>query len=99
MIELPRNQEYQGSSLRECSTALYFVFSTLTFSHGQSIRSPLSKIVVVIWCFVVLILVQSYTSTLSSILTANRLRPWVIDLDQLQRSGDFVGYQDDSFVR
>jgi hypothetical protein len=34
MIELPRNQEYQGSSLRQCSTALYFVFSTLTFSHG-----------------------------------------------------------------
>ncbi|XP_048544705.1 uncharacterized protein LOC125523688 isoform X2 [Triticum urartu] len=35
MIELPRNPEYQGSSLRQCSTALYFVFSTLTFSHGQ----------------------------------------------------------------
>ncbi|KAF7099954.1 hypothetical protein CFC21_101527 [Triticum aestivum] len=99
MIELPRNPEYQGSSLRQCSTALYFVFSTLTFSHGQIIRSPLSKIVVVIWCFVVLILVQSYTSSLSSILTTERLRPWVIDLDQLQRSGDFVGYQDDSCVR
>ncbi|KAM0859777.1 hypothetical protein ACQ4PT_046971 [Festuca glaucescens] len=99
MIELPRNQEYQGSSLRQCSTALYFVFSTLTFSHGQSIRSPLSKIVVVIWCFVVLILVQSYTASLSSMLTAKRLRPFVKDLDQLQQSGDFVGYQNDSFVR
>ncbi|XP_047057055.1 glutamate receptor 2.8-like [Lolium rigidum] len=99
MIELPRNQEYQGSSLRQCSTALYFVFSTLTFSHGQSIRSPLSKIVVVIWCFVVLILVQSYTASLSSILTAKRLRPFMNDFDQLQRSGDFVGYQTDSFVR
>ncbi|XP_037466815.1 glutamate receptor 2.1-like [Triticum dicoccoides] len=66
---------------------------------GQIIRSPLSKVVVVIWCFVVLILIQSYTSSLSSILTTKRLRPWVIDLDQLQRSGDFVGYQDDSFVR
>ncbi|XBH98188.1 hypothetical protein VPH35_127737 [Triticum aestivum] len=99
MIELPRNQEYQGSSLRQCSTALYFVFSTLTFSHGQSIRSPLSKVVVVIWCFVVLILVQSYTASLSSILTAKRLRPWVTDLEQLRRNGDFVGYQDGSFVR
>ncbi|XP_037462096.1 glutamate receptor 2.7-like [Triticum dicoccoides] len=99
MIELPRNPEYQGSSLRQCSTALYFVFSTLTFSHGQIIRSPLSKIVVVIWCFVVLILIQSYTSSLSSILTTERLRPWVIDLDQLQGSGDFLGYQDDSCVR
>ncbi|KAM3208256.1 hypothetical protein ACQJBY_063122 [Aegilops geniculata] len=99
MIELPRNQEYQGSCLRQCSTALYFVFSTLTFSHGHTIRSPLSKIVVVIWCFVVLILVQSYTASLSSILTAKRLRPWMTDFDQLRHSGDFVGYQDDSFVR
>ncbi|XP_037457256.1 glutamate receptor 2.9-like [Triticum dicoccoides] len=99
MIELPRNQEYQGSSLRQCSTALYFVFSTLTFSHGHTIKSPLSKIVVVIWCFVVLILVQSYTASLSSILTAKRLRPWMTDFDQLRHSGDFVGYQDDSFVR
>ncbi|KAM0892238.1 hypothetical protein ACQ4PT_025878 [Festuca glaucescens] len=74
MIELPRNPEYQGSFWRQCSTALYFVFSTLTFSHGQGIRSPLSKIVVV-------------TSS-----------P-VTDLDQLQRDGDFIGYQDDSFVR
>ncbi|CAM0908924.1 unnamed protein product [Alopecurus aequalis] len=99
MIELPRNQEYQGSILRQCSDALYFVFSTLTFSHGHSIRSPLSKIVVVIWCFVVLILVQSYTASLSSMLTAKWLRPYVKDLDQLQRSGDFVGYQNESFVQ
>ncbi|KAM0922847.1 hypothetical protein ACQ4PT_005895 [Festuca glaucescens] len=78
IIGRPRNEEYQGSILRQCSTALYFIFSTLTFSHGQSIRSPLSKIVVVIWCFLVLILVQSYTASLSSMLTAKRLRPWVM---------------------
>ncbi|VAI83699.1 unnamed protein product [Triticum turgidum subsp. durum] len=99
MIELPKNQEYQGSRSRQCSTALYFIFSTLTFSHGPIIRSPLSKIVVVVWCFVVLILVQSYTASLSSMLTAKRLRPLMTDLDQLRSSGDFVGYQDDSFVR
>jgi ABC-type amino acid transport substrate-binding protein len=34
VIERPRNQEYQGSILRQCSTSLYFSFSTLTFSHG-----------------------------------------------------------------
>ncbi|KAK1679460.1 hypothetical protein QYE76_040308 [Lolium multiflorum] len=66
MIELQGNPEYQGSISRQCSNALYFVFSTLTFSHGQGIRSPLSKIVVVVWCFVVLILVTSYTASLSS---------------------------------
>ena len=34
MIERPKNLEYQGSSSRQFSTALYFSFSTLTFSHG-----------------------------------------------------------------
>nr|XP_020159408.1 glutamate receptor 2.5-like [Aegilops tauschii subsp. strangulata] len=99
MTELPTHQEYQELSWRQCGTAIYFIFCTLTFSHGQSIRSPLTRIVVVIWCFVVLILVQSYTASLSSILTAKRLRPKVTNLDQLRHNGHFVGYQDDSFVR
>ncbi|CAM0913247.1 unnamed protein product [Alopecurus aequalis] len=98
MIERPRNLEYQGPSSRQGSTALYFSFSTLTFSHGQIIRSPLSKIVVVIWCFVVLVIVQSYTASLSSILTAKRLRPSVTDLEQLLSNDDYVGYQSGSFV-
>ncbi|KAK3128587.1 hypothetical protein QOZ80_6BG0463770 [Eleusine coracana subsp. coracana] len=98
MIERPRNPAYQGSRLRQFITASYFSFSTLTFSHDQIIKSPLSKIVVVIWCFVVLILVQSYTASLSSMLTADKLRPSVKDLDQLLEDGDNVGYQTGSFV-
>ncbi|KAF0901997.1 hypothetical protein E2562_011825 [Oryza meyeriana var. granulata] len=98
MIEHPRNLEYQGSSSRQFSTALYFSFSTLTFSHGHIIKSPLSKIVVVIWCFVVLVLVQSYTASLSSILTAKKLRPSETDLDQILFDGGYVGYQQGSFV-
>nr|CAB3467317.1 unnamed protein product [Digitaria exilis] len=41
----------------------------------------------------VLVVVQSYTANLSSMLTTNRLRPLVTDLDQLLRNGDHVGYQ------
>lgn len=98
IIEHPRNMEYQGSNTRQLSTALYFAFSTLTFSHGQIIKSPLSKIVVVIWCFVVLVLVQSYTASFSSILTVKRFQPSVTDLEQLLKNGDYVGYQEGSFV-
>ncbi|BAS96557.1 Os06g0190500, partial [Oryza sativa Japonica Group] len=98
IIEHPRNMEYQGSNTRQLSTALYFAFSTLTFSHGQIIKSPLSKIVVVIWCFVVLVLVQSYTASFSSILTVKRFKPSVTYLDQLLNNGDYVGYQEGSFV-
>jgi hypothetical protein len=58
----------------------------------------LSKIVVVIWCFVVLVLVQSYTASFSSILTVKRFKPSVTYLDQLLNNGDYVGYQEGSFV-
>ncbi|WVZ82199.1 hypothetical protein U9M48_029487 [Paspalum notatum var. saurae] len=98
MIEQPTNPEYQGSRLRQFSTASYFAFSTLTFSHDQIIRSPLSKIVVVVWCFAVLVVVQSYTANLSSMLTAKRLRPLVTDLNQLLHNGDHVGYQGGGFT-
>jgi hypothetical protein len=37
---------------------------------GQILRSPLSKIVLVVWCFAVLVLVQSYVANLSSMLAA-----------------------------
>jgi ionotropic glutamate receptor len=66
---------------------------------GQKIQSIQSKIVVVIWCLVLMILVQSYTASLSSMLTAERLQPSVTDLKQLLANGDSVGHQSGSFVQ
>ncbi|KAK1269414.1 Glutamate receptor 2.9 [Acorus gramineus] len=57
-----------------------------------------SKIVVIVWVFVVLILTSSYTASLSSMLIVKQLQPTVSDVTQLIRNGDYVGYQDDSFV-
>ena len=57
----------------------------------------MSRIVVVTWCFVMLVLVQSYTACFSSNLTAKRLRP-AVTLEQLLLSSDRVGYQTGSFV-
>ena len=52
----------------------------------------------VIWCFVVLVIVQSYTASLSSILTAKRLRPSVTDLDQLLSNDEYIGCHPGSFI-
>ncbi|XP_044957364.1 uncharacterized protein LOC123408291 [Hordeum vulgare subsp. vulgare] len=43
MIERPKNLEYQGSSSRQFSTALYFSFSTLTFSHALTLLIRIAK--------------------------------------------------------
>ena len=58
----------------------------------------LSRVVLIIWCFVVLILTQSYTASLTSLLTVQRLQPKVTDVNELIKKGEYVGYQEGSFV-
>lgn len=46
----------------------------------------------------VLILTQSYTASLTSMLTVQQLQPTVSNVNILIKRGDTVGYQDGSFV-
>lgn len=58
-----------------------------------------SRFVLIIWIFVVLIRTQSYTASLASLLTVQRLQPAVVDVDELIKNGDYVGYQRNAYVR
>ena len=60
--------------------------------------SNLARIVVIIWCFVGQILTQSYTASLSSMLTVQQLQPSVTTIDELIKNEERVGYQKDSFL-
>ncbi|XLR10548.1 hypothetical protein HN51_047195 [Arachis hypogaea] len=51
-----------------------------------------------LWVFVVQILVQSYTASLTSLLTVERLRPAFTDVHQLLKNQLNVGYLEASFV-
>ena len=50
------------------------------------------------WLFVVLILTSSYTASLSSMLTVQRLKPNVTDIEWLKRNNLKAGCDGDSFV-
>ena len=76
-------------------TRLYLIPSFLHFP-GQELRSNLSRFVVIIWVFVVLIVISSYTASLASMLTVQRLQPATVE--DLLRNGDFIGYQRGSYV-
>lgn len=52
----------------------------------------------IIWVFVVLILTSSYTASLTSMLTVQQLRPTVTDVKELQRRGQYIGYQEGTFI-
>uniref|UniRef100_A0A2P2MPZ9 Uncharacterized protein MANES_16G133600 n=1 Tax=Rhizophora mucronata TaxID=61149 RepID=A0A2P2MPZ9_RHIMU len=65
---------------------------------GERLVSNLARFVIVIWCFVVLILTQSYTASLTSLLTVQQLLPTVTDVNSLIKNREFVGYAEGSFV-
>ena len=60
--------------------------------------SNFARFVVIVWVFVVLILTQSYTASLASLLTVQQLQPAVTDVNQLIKRGDYVGYQKNSYI-
>jgi hypothetical protein len=68
-------------------------------SAEEKLESNLSRFVVIIWVFVVLILTSSYTASLTSMLTVQKLQPAVTDVRELQRTGAFIGYQEGSFIK
>jgi glutamate receptor, ionotropic, plant len=73
----------------------------LAVSHhfaGERIDSILSRLVVIVWVFVLLVITSSYTANLSSILTVQQLQPTVTDVHELIREGEYVGYHNGSYV-
>ena len=47
----------------------------------------------------VLIISQSYTASLASMLTVQRMQPAFVDVTEIKRNNYFVGHQKDSFVK
>ncbi|XP_077229580.1 glutamate receptor 2.7-like isoform X2 [Tasmannia lanceolata] len=90
-LEHPRNPDFRGPWRSQLGTMLWFTFSTLFFAHREKLRSNFSRVVIVVWLFVVLILTSSYTASLTSMLTVDRLKP-------LRKSNVMVGYIGNSLV-
>lgn len=65
---------------------------------GEKVLSNLARFVMIIWVFVVLILTVNYTASLSSLYTAEQLKPIVTDIKDLLRNQDNVGYFKNCYV-
>ena len=66
---------------------------------GERVNSTLGRAVLIIWLFVVLIIISSYTASLTSILTVQQLMPTIQGISSLLASSVPIGYQTGSFVR
>ncbi|KAK7319781.1 hypothetical protein RJT34_04506 [Clitoria ternatea] len=98
-LEREPNPEFHGNWKSQISTALNFTFSSLFFAHREKMYSNLSRVVMVTWLFLVLILNSSYTASLSSMLTVQRLQPNVTDIEWLKKNNMKIGCDGDSFIR
>nr|DAD27619.1 TPA_asm: hypothetical protein HUJ06_029087 [Nelumbo nucifera] len=98
VLEHRVSDDFRGSIGDQIGVTLWFSFSTLVFAHRERVASNLARFVAIIWVFVVLILSSSYTASLASMLTVQKLQPTITDVQELIKSGKNVGYQDGSFV-
>ncbi|XP_050290063.1 glutamate receptor 2.9-like [Quercus robur] len=80
LLEHQSNPEFSGSWRNQISAALWFTFSSLFFAHRENIHNNLTRLVMGVWLFVVLILTSSYTASLSSMLTVQKLEPNYMEL-------------------
>ncbi|XVF48220.1 hypothetical protein PTKIN_Ptkin03bG0172400 [Pterospermum kingtungense] len=98
ILEHRINEDFRGPPLHQAGTCFWFSFSTMVFAQRERVVSNLARFVVIIWCFVVLILTQSYTASLTSLLTVEHLQPTVTDITELSKKGEKVGFKQGSFV-
>ncbi|GKV03087.1 hypothetical protein SLEP1_g15455 [Rubroshorea leprosula] len=99
VLEHRISEDFRGPPSHQVGTSLWFSFTTMVFAHRERVVSNLSRFVVIIWCFVVLILTQSYTASLTSLLTVKQLQPTVTDVKELLKSGENVAFPNLSFTQ
>ncbi|XP_062023926.1 glutamate receptor 2.7-like isoform X2 [Rosa rugosa] len=99
LLEHRVNEDFRGPPSHQVGTGLWFSFSTMVFAQRERVVSNLSRFVVIVWVFVVLILTQSYTASLTSLLTVQKLEPTYTNISHLiSNTKEYVGCLDGSFV-
>ncbi|KAM3308293.1 glutamate receptor 2.9 [Capsicum chacoense] len=98
VLEHRVNKEFRGPKRKQVGMIFWFSFSTLVFAHRERVTSNLTRFVLIVWVFVVLVLTSNYTASLTSMLTAQKLQPTITNLNDLIKNGEYVGYQKGSFV-
>ncbi|PHU14984.1 Glutamate receptor 2.2 [Capsicum chinense] len=91
VLEHRVNNEFRGPKHKQVGMIFWFSFSTLVFAHSAKITSNLTRFVLIVWVFVVLVLTSSYTASLTSMLTVQQLQPTITDLNDLIKNGEYVG--------
>ncbi|KAG5235035.1 glutamate receptor [Salix suchowensis] len=97
-LEHQTNPEFRVPWKYQFGTAIWFTFSTLFFAQSERLHNNLTRVVVVVWLFVVFFLTSSYIASLTSKLTVQRMEPNFSDFQKLKNDKLNVGCDNDSFI-
>ncbi|KAK7395719.1 hypothetical protein VNO78_16286 [Psophocarpus tetragonolobus] len=92
-IERQVNEELKG-----LGSMLWFLVTVIFYVHGEQIKSPLARIVLAPWLFVILIASSYFTASLTSMMTVSQLEPSVVDIQTLLKRNSPVGCDGNSFI-
>ncbi|XP_033145546.1 glutamate receptor 2.1-like [Brassica rapa] len=98
VLEHRVNPEFDGPGNYQISTILWFSFSIMVFAPSMSTLSFTLLCQFSFFTYLILVLTQSYTASLASLLTSQQLHPTVTNINSLLEKGEVVGYQSSSFV-
>ncbi|CAN6574297.1 unnamed protein product [Malus baccata var. baccata] len=98
VLEHRVNKDFRGPPKRQLATIFTFSFSTLFKKNQEDTVSPLGRMVMVIWLFLLMVITSSYTASLTSILTVQQLSIPITGIDSLIASNWPIGYQVGSFA-
>ncbi|XP_062152265.1 glutamate receptor 3.7 [Alnus glutinosa] len=98
ILEHRVNNDFRGPPKRQIITMFLFSFSTLFKTNQESTVSPLGRMVMVVWLFLLMVITASYTASLTSILTVQQLSSPITGIDSLISSNWPIGYQVGSFA-
>ncbi|KAG2643573.1 hypothetical protein PVAP13_2KG344800 [Panicum virgatum] len=81
-------------SLKQLGILMFFSI----YEEKEKLECFLSRIVLLVWMFVLLVLASSYTASFASMLTVQQLSPTVTDIHELQKQGGYVGFHRGSYI-
>ncbi|WCJ37575.1 glutamate receptor 5 [Euphorbia peplus] len=98
ILEHRVNDEFRGPPRRQLVTMFMFSFTTLFKTNQETVVSPLGRMVMLVWLFLLMVVTASYTANLTSILTLQQLSSPITGIESLVASNGPIGYQVGSFA-
>ncbi|PIA30585.1 hypothetical protein AQUCO_05500118v1, partial [Aquilegia coerulea] len=98
LMERTHHPEFNGSAWNKVGTLIWLAFTTLFSLQGDKLHSNLSRMTMLVWLFVAIIIIQSYTASLTSMLTIPRIQSKDYSMEFLRMTNAKVGCDGGSFV-